>query len=67
MRYFARLLSRELGPRGSRSVATQRGNSGTAIAGTVASAARLLLKGLLTGDLAGFPARSKRAAAAAHR
>jgi ParB-like chromosome segregation protein Spo0J len=41
--------------------ATQRGNTGTALAGTVASAIRFLLKGLFTGDLSGFPLRSKKA------
>ena len=40
--------------------ATQRGNSGTAVAGTVASAIRFLLKGAFTGNLGGFPPRSKR-------
>jgi flagellar biosynthesis GTPase FlhF len=41
--------------------ATQRGNTGTALAGTVASAIKFLLKGIFSGNLAGFPARSKKA------
>jgi hypothetical protein len=41
--------------------ATQRGNSGTAIAGSVASACKFLLKGVFTGDVGGFPPRSKKA------
>ncbi len=41
--------------------ATQRGNDGTAVAGTVASALKFLLKGMFSGNLAGFPARSKKA------
>ena len=36
-------------------------NSGTAIAGTVASAARFLLKGLFSGDIGGFPPMSQKA------
>ncbi len=40
--------------------ATQRGNSGTAIAGTVASAIRFLLKGLFTGNLRENSLRSKK-------
>lgn len=41
--------------------ATQRGNTGTAIAGSVASATAFLLHGLFSGHLGGFPPRSKKA------
>jgi hypothetical protein len=40
--------------------ATQRGNSGTAQAGTVASAIRFLVKGILTGNVSGFPDTSRK-------
>jgi len=40
--------------------ATQRGNTGRAIAGTVASAAKFLLKGVFTDDLSRFPLRSRK-------
>jgi hypothetical protein len=40
--------------------ATQRGNSGTAIAGTIAAAIKFIAKALMTGNLSGFPERSKR-------
>ncbi len=41
--------------------ATQRGNSGTSLAGSIASAVRFLAKGLLTGNLSGFPDTSTKA------
>lgn len=40
--------------------ATQRGNSSTAIAGSVASAIRFLVKAVMTGNLSGIPERSRR-------
>ena len=45
----------------ARENATQRGNLGTALAGSVAAAVRFLARGLLTGDIAGFPAMSDKA------
>src|SRR5215471_10635939 len=44
----------------ARENATQRGNSGTAMAGSIASAIRYIAKVLLSGNLSGFPERSKR-------
>lgn len=45
----------------ARENATQRGNTGTAQAGSVASAVRFIAKGLLTGNVVGIPTTSEKA------
>ena len=50
-------LARQDGGHASAEDATQRGDHGTAIAGSVASAIKFIARGLLTGKLSNVPER----------